>query len=146
MLILLRTVFSFITLLPSPRSYSPIESISFLCLPPLSSSDDASTPSASISITPPLPPATPPPPPPHSFSKPPITHVFSRRPKNPPTNFPLVVPPWPVMMSPLMILIILLMSHLLFLMSYRLVHGIIFEIGPLFVLQKIWFSSYECYC
>jgi hypothetical protein len=87
MLILLRTVLSFTTLLPSPRSYSPIESTSFLCLPRLSSSNDASTPSAPISITPPLPPATPLPPPPHSFSKPPITHVFSRHPKNP-NQFP----------------------------------------------------------
>jgi hypothetical protein len=55
--------------------------------------------------------------------------------KNPP-SFPLVLPPWPVLTSPLlMILIILLISHLLFLMSYRLDPDIIFEIIALFVLQ-----------
>jgi hypothetical protein len=59
-----------------------------LCLPPFSSGNDASIPSVPIFITPPLPsdpplpPATTPPPPPHSFSKPPITRVFSHRPKN----------------------------------------------------------------
>ena len=68
---------------PSTKSsYSPTESTS-LCLPPLSSSDNASTPSAPISIPPPLPPATSPPPPPYSFSKPPITRVFSRHAKKP---------------------------------------------------------------
>jgi hypothetical protein len=74
---------------PSTKpSYSPTESTSFLCLPPFSSGNDASIPSVPIFITPPLPsdpplpPATTPPPPPHSFSKPPITRVFSHRPKN----------------------------------------------------------------
>ena len=71
------------------------------------------------------------------FSKPPITRVFSHRPKKNPTNFPPVLPPWTVLTSPLLmiLIIILLMSHLLFLMSYRLVHDIIFETTTLFVLK-----------
>jgi hypothetical protein len=68
------------------QSNSPIESTSFLCLPPSSSSNDASIPSVPIFITPPLPSNPPssaaPTPLPHSFSKPPITRVFSCRPKN----------------------------------------------------------------
>ena len=61
-----------------------------MCLPPISSTGDVTSPSASIpasaiSTTPPLyeTPTPPPPPPPHPFSKPPITRFFTRRPKIP---------------------------------------------------------------
>jgi len=71
-------------------SYSPTESTSFLFLPPISSSDTATTtppppvtliPDPTPSITPiPVEPPPPPPPPP---SKPPVTKVYTRRPKAP---------------------------------------------------------------
>jgi hypothetical protein len=82
---------------PSTKpSYSPTESTSFLSLHPISSTDDASTPSdpsdPPISITPPLPPTTSSPPS-HSFSKPPITRVFSRRPSQLPSSSPTVASP-----------------------------------------------------
>ena len=78
-------------------SDSSTESTSFMCLPPISSTGDVTSPSASIpapapaiSTTPPLyetpTPPPPPPPPPQPFSKPPITRFFKRRPKIP-TDF-----------------------------------------------------------
>jgi hypothetical protein len=87
--------------------YSPVESTSFMFLPPVSSTSDVTPPSDSIrdpyifipppihepstppssSLVPPVSPPIheppPPPPPPQSFAKPPITRHFSRRPKTP---------------------------------------------------------------
>lgn len=79
---------------PSTKpSYSPTESTSFLSLPPNSSTNDASTPSDPlISITPPLAPTTSLPPS-HSFAKPPITRVYSRRSSELPSSSPTMASP-----------------------------------------------------
>ena len=66
-------------------SYSPIESTTFMCLPP--------------PIPQPLchPPSPPPPPPPPPSSKPPVTHVYTRRPRVPPSDPPSASPNTPVL-------------------------------------------------
>jgi len=76
-------------------SYSPTESTSFLFLPPISSSDTTTTtPPPPVTLIPdPTPSITPvePPPPPPPPSKPPVTKVYTRRPKaptEPPSNPP----------------------------------------------------------
>jgi hypothetical protein len=67
-------------------SYSSTESTSFLGLPLISLDDNIPIPSPTITIIPnSLSHVPPPPPPSHSFSKPPVTHVFRRRPKDPTT-------------------------------------------------------------
>lgn len=46
----------------------------------------------------------------------------------------------------LMFIIILLKSHILFLMSYRLVHNIILKNVVLFILKTSMASPGECFC
>jgi len=65
-----------------------------------------------------------------------LSHVSSLVVPKSPLSFLLVLPPRPVLTRLLlMLLIIILMSHILFLMSYRLVHDIIYEIVVLFILK-----------
>ena len=65
----------------SAHSYSPIESTTFMCLPPPIPQPPCQTPS-------------PPPPPP---SKPPVTQVYTRRPRVPPSDPPSTNPNTPVL-------------------------------------------------